>query len=75
MTVALDTSLGELAGGAPPVSCQVRLVLVPGHGIDSRCRLSLERIEAVLEPLDRDMVEQRRELCPRVLSCDFTHTE
>src|SRR5467141_2790998 len=54
---------------------KVRLVLMPGHSIDSRCRFSLKRVEAVPQPLGRDMVEQRREPCPLLLSCDFTHTE
>ncbi len=36
---------------------KVRLVLVPRHAIDPRCSLPLQRVEALLEPLDRDMVE------------------
>ena len=54
---------------------KVRLVLTPRRAIDSRRSLSLERVETLLEPSDRHGVEQRRELCPLVLSCDFSHTE
>jgi hypothetical protein len=54
---------------------EVRLILLPRYAIDARCRASLEGVEAVLESRHRDMVEQRREPCPLLPTCDFPHTE
>src|SRR6266852_288205 len=54
---------------------KVRLVLVPRRAIDPGGRFSLQRVETVLETCDRDVVEQRGELCPLLLACNFAHTE
>ena len=54
---------------------KARLVLTPRRAIDARRSFSLERVETLLKPSDRHVVEQRRELCPLVLSCDFPHAE
>src|SRR5207249_10967145 len=53
---------------------QVRAVLLPGHAVDSGRRLALQRVVAVPQQLDRNVVEQRREPRPLIPPCCFTHT-
>src|SRR6266545_472357 len=56
------------------VILQAGRVLHPRHTVDSsRCR-ALQRKEGVSEPIDREMVEERRELRLPVLSCRFAYT-
>jgi hypothetical protein len=54
---------------------EVRLVVLPRDGIHTGRSIPLERVEAVPEQRDRDVVEQRGEPCPLVLTCNFPHTE
>src|SRR5271155_5384619 len=53
---------------------QARLVLLPGHTVDSGRRLPLQRVVALPQQRGRDMVEQRAEPRPFVPTCYFTHT-
>jgi hypothetical protein len=64
----------------PAVKCdepsvEVRLVRRPRHPIDSRRGLPLQVIEARPHPVDRDVMKQGSERCPRVPTCNFPHTD
>ena len=50
---------------------EVRLVLLPRHAIHSGRSVPLERVVAVPQQIDRDVVEQRGEPRPLLLSCYF----
>src|ERR1035437_821766 len=54
---------------------QVRLVLLPGHTVDSGRCISLQSVVAVPQQLGRDMVEQRGKPRPLVPTCYLTHAE
>src|ERR1700677_566974 len=54
---------------------QGRFVLVPRHTIDSGRRISLQGVVAVPQQIDSNVVEQRGEPRPLVLTCCLTHTK
>src|SRR5580700_2764373 len=54
---------------------QGRFVLVPRHTIDSGRRISLQGAVAVPQQIDSNVVEQRGEPRPLVLTCCLTHTK